>query len=392
MCKNSVFLPALFLTFGSSAAMAQDYPVDDYYPNTFVGVQAGAQITFGKYDAMKLLTPQFGFQLGHWMSPEIGARLSIQGYEYKGGFRMGDYQLKSDEPYKFNGFVGSMDMLFNLSNICYPNRSSQQWNLLFIAGFGVNGTWGHAEYKDIVARINDRTVSNTRLNNFSFNGRAGIAGEYNITPHLGVNLEVDVNTKGDNFNLRPDDNSTLQMAAFAGVSYKFGNHVTTRKAAPADNVATSQADYEAEMAAAKAEAERKAAEAEKARVLAAQRKAQEEAAATARAAKLAEPLGDVNLHYDLRGTDPKDASAIKKVAQWMQDHPEKRIIVNGYADRGTGNPRINMRYSQMRADKVADALKASGVPADQISVKAWGDTVQPYAENDRNRCVIVVEK
>jgi outer membrane protein OmpA-like peptidoglycan-associated protein len=51
-----------------------------------------------------------------------------------------------------------------------------------------------------------------------------------------------------------------------------------------------------------------------------------------------------------------------------------------------------MKYSQQRVDNVVNSLKAKGIPASQIEAKAYGDTVQPYAENDKNRCVIIEGK
>jgi hypothetical protein len=37
-------------------------------------------------------------------------------------------------------------------------------------------------------------------------------------------------------------------------------------------------------------------------------------------------------------------------------------------------------------------LKKKGVPAGQIKSAAYGDTVQPFSENDKNRCVIIEGK
>ena len=60
-----------------------------------------------------------------------------------------------------------------------------------------------------------------------------------------------------------------------------------------------------------------------------------------------------------------------------------------YADRGTGNPKINMEYSQQRSEKAVNALVAAGVSRDIITAKYFGDTVQPFDENDKNRVSII---
>ena len=64
----------------------------------------------------------------------------------------------------------------------------------------------------------------------------------------------------------------------------------------------------------------------------------------------------------------------------------------GYADVETGNPRINMFYSQGRAAGVAKALTDAGIDAERITVDAKGDTVQPFSENDKNRVSICIAK
>ena len=51
-----------------------------------------------------------------------------------------------------------------------------------------------------------------------------------------------------------------------------------------------------------------------------------------------------------------------------------------------------MGYAQKRADKIAALLKEKGVPASQMTVKSYGDSVQPFPENDKNRCVIIEGK
>ena len=81
---------------------------------------------------------------------------------------------------------------------------------------------------------------------------------------------------------------------------------------------------------------------------------------------------------------------LNKIADWCKKYPAKKITVSGYADKGTGNPKINAKYAQQRAEKVAKSLQEKGVAADRMTVNSYGDTVQPFAENDRNRCVIVV--
>ena len=108
-------------------------------------------------------------------------------------------------------------------------------------------------------------------------------------------------------------------------------------------------------------------------------------------AKKEEPLKET-LYYDIRGAEINPESVINKAAAWGKEYPNKKIVVSGYADKGTGNAKVNMEYSQQRVDNVVNSLKSKGIPANQIESKAYGDTVQPFAENDKNRCVIIEGK
>lgn len=66
--------------------------------------------------------------------------------------------------------------------------------------------------------------------------------------------------------------------------------------------------------------------------------------------------------------------------------------MRGYADKGTGNPNINKRYSVQRVKSIRDMLLKADISESRISAEAMGDTVQPFADNDSNRvCICVFE-
>ena len=102
-----------------------------------------------------------------------------------------------------------------------------------------------------------------------------------------------------------------------------------------------------------------------------------------------EPLRET-FFYNIRLSDPDPDRILNKIVAWCNKYPQKSITISGYADKGTGNPRINVGYAKARAEKVAKALFDKGVAKERMIVNSYGDTVQPFEENDRNRCVIVV--
>ncbi len=362
------------LLFGvSTAACAQNNESDEYYPHNFISLQGGAQATLTHYDFMDLVTPQFAVSFGRYFNPKVGARLHVQGMDVKGGFQQERFPgLAADADYKFKAVTGDLDLLMNMSNIINPNRSSQRFNWILLAGFGVNYGWDFDEYKGIVADM-------TRGNNFyvgpdqcgtkhsSFNGRFGTQFEYNFSRNFGVNLELDANYKNDCYNLKANYDPDWQVAAFLGVSFKFG---MKKKAAPVVLPPPPPPVVEPEP--------------EPEPVVVPEPPKPEPAPVVKE-----EPLKET-FFYTIRESDPDPETTLNKIVAWCNKYPSKSISIKGYADRGTGNPRINVGYAKARAEKVAKALQEKGIDASRMVVESFGDTVQPFTENDRNRCVIVV--
>ena len=78
------------------------------------------------------------------------------------------------------------------------------------------------------------------------------------------------------------------------------------------------------------------------------------------------------------------------IIDYMNKYPQAKVQVDGYADAGTGNDRINDRLAAQRADVVVKALQDKGIAADRISYGSHGSRVQPFAENDLNRVSICI--
>jgi len=83
---------------------------------------------------------------------------------------------------------------------------------------------------------------------------------------------------------------------------------------------------------------------------------------------------------------------IEDVVDFVNSKPEAKLLLIGYADRQTGNPRYNYALSQKRVEAVSNELKRLGVPADKIEIQWKGDREQPFSQNDWNRVVIIVER
>src|SRR5262245_14478252 len=78
---------------------------------------------------------------------------------------------------------------------------------------------------------------------------------------------------------------------------------------------------------------------------------------------------------------PEGKSAIAKVARFMRDQPERKIVIEGFTD-GRGSPRFNQRLSEQRAQAVADALASEGVEPQRIVARGLGPAYPVAANKD----------
>lgn len=87
--------------------------------------------------------------------------------------------------------------------------------------------------------------------------------------------------------------------------------------------------------------------------------------------------------FGFNKTEPTEADKeiLKQHANYLQKHPSLVLVISGHADN-RGNKNYNQYLSELRAQKVASVLIASGVPEHQLRVGGMGDNV-PMA-NERN--------
>jgi outer membrane protein OmpA-like peptidoglycan-associated protein len=90
--------------------------------------------------------------------------------------------------------------------------------------------------------------------------------------------------------------------------------------------------------------------------------------------------------------EPQEQRKIADVADYLKKNTNSKLLMIGYADRKTGNPRYNFNLSQKRVDAVAAELKRLGINANRITVEWKGDKEQPFPQNEWNRVVVMVER
>jgi outer membrane protein OmpA-like peptidoglycan-associated protein len=88
--------------------------------------------------------------------------------------------------------------------------------------------------------------------------------------------------------------------------------------------------------------------------------------------------------------DPSEWAKIELAVNYLNEHPNATCVVTGYADKKTGNSKINMKLSEQRSNAVAKAMETKyGINKNRLSINWKGDGLQPFQlENDKNRAVL----
>ena len=83
--------------------------------------------------------------------------------------------------------------------------------------------------------------------------------------------------------------------------------------------------------------------------------------------------------------DAAQMASVAMIAKYMKNHPESKILIKGYASP-EGNPELNQRLSENRAQAVKDALVSRyGIAASRLTIQGMGATDELFDEVDFNR-------
>ena len=325
---------------------------------SFVEAQGGVQLTSTDAKMDKLITPTAALSFGHYFTPVVGARLHVNAWESKSGY--------NDQFYKWKYVTPDLDLLLNLSNI-FSKKQVHALNVILLGGVGLNYAWDNDDLKGLNLPANATPLAWDK-NRLSHNLRAGLRVETNQAKRLGLSLEVNANSLSDRFNSKTNNSDDWMFTAMLGLSFRFNQKSAapkyiTKMVEIVDTIEVDEPYVTKEIVKRPKEVKEK--------------KNMNEAIffkiAQSDAAKA-------------QGTD----EAIKQVAELMKTSDDAVFTVTGYADKGTGTPKINAKYAKLRAEDVTKKLvDEHGIDASRIKTDSKGDTVQPFEENDKNRCVII---
>ena len=90
-------------------------------------------------------------------------------------------------------------------------------------------------------------------------------------------------------------------------------------------------------------------------------------------------LGDVLFDTGKARLNPGSARKLDQLAQFLTDHPERRVQIDGFTD-SVGTDSYNQDLSQQRADAVKSSLIARGINSSRIGSQGYGKEF-PVANN-----------
>ncbi len=368
-------LTAMLFTTAFSANAQEKNGIS--FPYAFIGLQGGGQTTFTNYNNWELITPTASVSVGVHFTPVIAARVHVNGLWNKSGVCRDGVDAK----FKYNYATTDLDVMVNIINLLA--KKNYPLKVYLIGGVGLNCAWDNEEVPALKRYI---STSDSR-NRLSHNYRVGAMLDLNVARHWSVNLEVAGNSLSDRYNSKVQKgNDDWQLTAQLGVAYKipFKKNANVsddyyvdptfalyKKWLDSDGIAIAPTIPEPDSITVDSTVWY-----------------DDVSVAT----KTVEEKIERNSYYNIRESNLAVPQVeIDAIADFVKNHKDCRVTVTGYADKGTGNPTINMKYSKQRAEKATKGLIDAGVPASIITTTAKGDTVQPFpSDNDKNRVVISV--
>ena len=358
--------------------MAQETITEySYVPNWYIQGQFGGQETLGETSFGHLFNPNAQITIGHNFNPYIGARLAVNAWQSKGALEFDNTIY--DNPvgngrWKWNYVAPTIDAVVNLTNLIGGYNPYRLVDVDLIAGVGANIAFNNKQAN----AYNDKLVGagfdplgliwdGTKAR---FVGQFGLDLNFNVSEHVALGLEVMANVLPDGYNSKLAHNADWYFNGLVGVKYTFGQKYN--KTVRTVEVPVQQPQIIE-------------------RII-------EKVVEQAPAPVVVEEVKPEMLRRDIffrinTATITKDEMfKVNEVAEFLKDHPNAKVVITGYADKGTGTLAINLRLSKQRAEIVANTLKSKySIAPDRIIVKSMGEAEeQPYADPVDNRVAICV--
>lgn len=333
----------------------------EFNPHWSMQLQAGGAYTVGEADKFKdLVSPAAALNFGYSFSRVFTLRFGASGWQARGAW------VDPYKTYKYNYLQGNVDAVISLTNIFCgfnPNRT-----LDFYGFLGVGGNYAfHNDEAISMAAAGDNFQKLWHGHRWGFAARGGLGLNIWLSSRVALTVEANANMLPDNFNSKKGSCFDWQYNGLVGVTIRFGKNSRTIPAVYKEVVEVIEPVVEPEPEPVV--------------------EPEPEPVKVVKPAPVTENIFFIINSAKIRSSE---AEKVDRLVEYMKAYPETKVTVTGYADKDTGTSAYNMALSGRRADAVAAALKAAGISAERITVKALGDSEQPFAVNNLNRVAIAV--
>lgn len=375
--KNILLSGVVAMGCISASAQEADKTVNVFNPHWYVQAQVGGQYTLGEISFDKLLSPNAQLGLGYNFNKVVGARLSLNAWQSKAGQKVQNTTYK----WKWNYVAPMVDATFNLSNLFCGFDPNRVVDFGVFGGIGANIAWGNDEAADAQkAILANKTVSNATSvgvhapleylwdgSKAHFAARLGANVDFRVSEKVKIGVELSANTLSDRFNSKKAGNPDWYFNALVGAKIALGKTYTT-KVVPAPKPVEKIIE----------------------RII--------EKPVVAPVKEEVKEVAEENFRRDIFFTIGNSTIAksqrnkISEIVTYMQENPDAKITLTGYADKGTGSAAINDKIAARRAQTVYNTLAAKGVAKNRMIKKSMGSRVQPFEKNAMNRVTICIAK
>jgi len=382
MKLNKIFLTASFALAGlcaSAQTAAEGVTHYNFEPHWYIQGQVGLQETLGEASFGRLASFNAQVAGGYNFTPVFGARLAVNGWTSKGALDVYGQEYN----WKWAYVAPTVDLTVDLVNLLGGYNPERCITGGVFAGVGANIAWNN--HRAISANQQIQNIAYADLpagqrpnalrklwdgTKARFLGQFGVFADVKVSSCVKIGLELQANVLPDGYNSKKAHNADWYFNGLVGVKYTFGKGYTKTvdPVIEALNKETNAVEKIVEVPV-----------------------VQEVVKEVIK--EVPAPLTR-NVFFKISKTviTKDQLYNVADIASYLKDNPKATVTVTGYADKGTGSLKLNLRLAKERAEAVRDALvNQFKVDASRITVKSMSeDAEQPFPTPELNRVSICV--
>ncbi|MDR0543069.1 MAG: OmpA family protein [Dysgonamonadaceae bacterium] len=383
-------------------------PKDNWFISLEGGVSQLCSERYADYPFKDNLFPTGGLTFGKWFSPVWGLRISASGGKLKGYqpyatgmWYVGFYHHPAGSPTDYTSYIFNQpdwvrthfldeegnnpfsymnvtaDFLVNLRNLFLPYNPKAFFNPVLYLGTGYVVTFGSRVDPFKTAKTNNVTPVD------NLGAKGGIQLNFRLSDPVQLYVAGDALLVHESFDRYMGGAATyegvLSMKLGLTYNFKFGNFIASEFRDPSEIAALNREINELR---------------NRPQVVCPPAPVCPQCPEPAKAVEktVLDDLDPVFFLIDSYVVRDNQMINVARAAEYLISHPEAKLELVSYADKQTANPPYNMQLSKKRTDAVAKVLAEKfGIKRSRLILSYKGDTVQPFAENDKNRVTMFIK-